>query len=407
MRRTPVSHSSKGLSKNKTDLSIDKSIPRIPPSSSDGSSHVFLVTEENSYELPHDILGGLSTYWEYVFRHRNRWSDSLLAQGNLGTRAMGKLVALGVFKEILTEISRLGIVEVRVPFTEEIHGWAARVLPWEFLLRLATGRRDLVVIRHLDVSPGLIGRDQIQPKKLLFVQSAPGDLAPMYNFETEKWLVQRSLDLDNETFTNPTIQELERKIGSSKPDVIHLAGIDLHEGDSLLKYKGENKEWDGYYVSGSTVEDQRINAMHLGGVLNADGAYGSFVACNFYYSAARVASLAVANGSSAAIGFQGQVDDALAESFFASFYQRWRAHGWDTLQAFREAWSRVAVSQGAGIVLWSRSSLIRRSGVRTIKARTPKILELGADKSHFIKIDIQPNTRINYSLLHNGEGLFR
>src|SRR5580704_543333 len=169
MRRTSVSRPSRNSARHKTDLSVDTSMQRIPPSLSDGSSHVFLVTGENSYELPHDILGGLSTYWEYVFRHRNRWSDSLSAQDNLGTRAMGKLVALGVFQEILAEIRTLGIVEVRVPFTEEIHGWAARVLPWEFLLRLATGRRDLVVIRHLDVSPALIGRNEIQPRKLLFV----------------------------------------------------------------------------------------------------------------------------------------------------------------------------------------------------------------------------------------------
>jgi hypothetical protein len=373
----------------------------------EGSSHVFLVTTENSYELPVDILGGLSTYWDYVSRHRSRWLDSPAAQDDLGNRAVDKLGSLGVIQEALDEISRLGIVEVRVPFTEEVSGWAARTLPWELLLRLATGKRDLVVIRHLDVTQTPLSRGELRPNKLLFVESAPGTLSGIYNFEIERWLVEGSLGLENSWLETPSVGELEDRVCSYKPDVVHLTGIDLHEGDFVQKYKGPDREWDGYYLKGATIRDRRVNAYHLGAILNAYGLSGSFVGCNFFYSAARVASLAVACGAFASIGFQDQVSNALAERFFASFYQRWRGCGWNLLDAFREAWWSVARNRGAGLVLWSRASLIRQQAKSRTKSVSPKPKEITGDTSEVFKIEVQPNPEINYSRLHNGEGLFR
>jgi len=409
MRRTPVKDTSRNSRKTNPGRRVQK--PKSPPLDAppDSSSHVSLLTREGTYEVPHEVIGGLSTYWDYVYRHRNRWWDSAAALHELGIRALKLLADLGVFREYLTEIGRAGLVEVRIPFTDEERGWAARILPWEFLLRLATRRRDLVVIRHLDVSVPGINRMQNAPGKLLFVQSAPGALADMYNFNIEKWLVKGSLDLDDDELEDPTSEELEAKIDSYRPDIIHLAGIDLHEGDYLLDYEGTNKEWDGYYLAGANFEEQRVGAMRLGRILNPGGVNGALVSCNFYYSAARIAALAVANGATAAIGFQDEVDDALAERFFANFYQRWRAHKWNMLEAFEEVWLKVAAEQGAGLVFWSRYSLVRDRQGRVSKSKVPKpkILKLGANKSEAIRVEVQPNTKINYSLLHNGEGLFR
>jgi hypothetical protein len=87
------------------------------------------------------------------------------------------------------------------------------------------------------------------------------------------------------------------------------------------------------------------------------------VSCNFYNSAARVAALAIARGAEAAIGFQDEIDDALAERFFGDLYIRWREGGWDLLQAFRQTLlgmgTGIVKMTGTGIVLWSARSLIR------------------------------------------------
>lgn len=131
-----------------------------------------------------------------MVRHRNRWSDSQEAKQSLAQTAVEHLEKLRITKSILEEIGDAGLVEVQIPYTEESSGWAARTLPWEFLLRAATQKPEFAVVRHLDVSGGC-PKPPGPPSKLLFVQSIPGPPLAAFSFETERCLVEGSLRLNN------------------------------------------------------------------------------------------------------------------------------------------------------------------------------------------------------------------
>lgn len=395
----------------------------LPEASDPGCGPVRLRITGESYEIPGENLGPLAMQWYYMVRHRNRWTDSAEARQSLAQLALAKLETLGITKAAIDAIAAFGLVEVQIPFQTEKRGWAARILPWEFLLRAATRQPELTVVRHLDAKGAHRAAAHV-PSSLLFVESAPGPPLAAFTFDTEWSLVEGSLRLKSTKLENPAADQLKATIAAAKPSVIHLAGFDIHQGDDIYdaynrtmrpdrRIKIEGKpEWDGMYLA-SKIPDQvnRVDAEALAQILNPKGASGAVVTCNFYHSAARVAAMAVAGGCTAAIGFQDFVDDALAERFFASLFQQWRALGWDLLSAFEQAWQRVGLADGrdSGVVLWTRESLLdKRSAVTKLarKAAAPKPLKIGADKQNVVHVRAEPNAEVNYSLLHNGEGLF-
>jgi hypothetical protein len=359
-----------------------------------------------------------------MVRRRSRSAGSAEAQQALAQTALEHLAQLNVTKADLDAIAAEGMVEVRIPYLEENTGWAARILPWEFLLRAATQKSDLTIVRHLQVADGC-SKLPTSPSKLLFVQSTPGPALADFTFDTEKGLVQGSLRLKKkEELNTPTTDNLSARIDAFQPDVIHLSGFDIHQGDDLLEQYNRSvradrqiqpagkQQWDGMYLAGKTSPAERVEAERLGAVLNPKGPSCAVVTCNFYHSAARVAAMAVAKGAAAAIGFQDVVDDSLAERFFASFYQQWRNRNWDLMPAFEAAWKCVGCLDGqdSGVVLWSAVPLLdggRKAVRRKKKVEPPQKLEIGADKRTAVAIRVEPYPEINYSLLHNGEGLFK
>jgi hypothetical protein len=399
--------------------------PEQPPDGGrdPGSGPVTLRTADHHYKVPGELLTPLAMQWYYMVRRRSRWSDSPEARLSLTQTAVENLRPLGVTETILEKIAAAGLVEISVPYQRESFGWASRILPWEFLLRAATQRSDLTVVRHLDVAGGC-SKLPVPPSKLLFVQSTPGPPLTAFSFDTERCLVEGSLRLKNkEELDTPTANILSAKIAAFKPDVIHLAGFDIHQGDDILERYNRSvrpdrqiasegkQEWDGLYLAGVAArEAHRVDSGKLGKILNPQGAGCALVTCNFYHSAARVAAMAVASGSAAAIGFQDVVEDTLAERFYASFFQQWRNCDWDLLGAFEQSWKRVG-GDGAdsGAVLWSAVPLLgarRTAAVRRKKVEAPQPLKIGADKRTAVAIHVKPNPDVNYSLLHNGEGLF-
>jgi hypothetical protein len=87
----------------------------------------------------------------------------------------------------------------------------------------------MIVVRHLCGNDGdkVAARD---PRTFMVVESSPGEL-DRYSFASERRLVESNLKLEKILCVpNPTLEELAEAIKQGKPDVIHLAGIDSHQG---------------------------------------------------------------------------------------------------------------------------------------------------------------------------------
>jgi hypothetical protein len=104
------------------------------------------------HDSPH--LKQLAMYWSYAVRNRVRWSQDESARDAITRRAVDDLSKIGLGAAALDVIANAGIVEVQIPFAKEELGWETRILPWEFVLALATASRregqSLLVVRHLD-----------------------------------------------------------------------------------------------------------------------------------------------------------------------------------------------------------------------------------------------------------------
>jgi hypothetical protein len=398
----------------------------------------------------------LAMQWTYVVRSRQRWSTTPDSAARQAGAASEMLVELGVDGSTQAEIAHAGMVEVAIPWQgDEASGWAERIFPWEYLIAGAThnlrNRQPLSVIRHL-VCPG----PQIPPAaatKVLFVTSCPGPLKAEFEFDSERDLVRRNLKLGSprrddknwKDLKSPTVQELARAMADFRPDIVHLAGVDTHLAETLLPQRDRKFLWqpnDWEEESQGSLEPSSRREVRDGYVLaGRQGLYAAgpeelstlltkahrprLVSMNIGNSAARLASLTVAQGAEAAIGFQDSFDDALSELFFSVLYSNLSRSPatWDLGLAFRVAWERVRAEpthrQGTGVVLWSRTSLIaksqgdavqqqQRAAQRTQPAEKP--LESTAltqvQVSESVSVDVRPFSDINYSVLHNRRRLF-
>lgn len=389
-------------------------------------------------------------HWSYVVRNRKRWAGLPVSVANQTERARSLLTTqLGLAESDLNAIAADGIVEVEIPFMGEASGWEARIFPWEFVLASATREarhgKPLSVMRRL-VVPGRTARVR-KPARVLFVESAPGKLADLFTFDTERDLVRSSLRpraQDWRVLANPTLSSLRATVRQFKPDIIHLAGFDSHQGLRLLAPTPNREQSDtedkaltdsegnrpstpdGYLLA----HDRAVSAGAAGAVVPVDaetlaaalcigGHRPELVVCSLQNSAARIAALAVAHGAQAAIGFQDVFDDDLAELFFASFYRAWRKGGWHLVDGFTEAWKVIreqpASVTGTGIVLWSGRPLVGQGRNETTRQarpsrQAPEVILPGtsADRSGrpVLSFRIEPVKELNYSLLHNRCALF-
>lgn len=382
--------------------------------------------------------------WRAVVRNRRRWADARATREEKARTAQAQLLLLGVEMADLKRLAAARVIEVSVPFTNEESGWEARVFPWEYVLsgaaRSLRSTAALTVVRHLDCSSSTPNSLR-PPQKLLFVESAPGRLLDAYTFDTERRLVTASLNLpQSEVSRDATRAQLRDAVAGFQPEVIHLAGFDAHQAVALSVIKTESQRSikDGYLMATERAEPELVEAESLAETLNGAGATPPvLVGCNLYNSAGRICALTVADGAGAALGFQDEFDDSLAEIFFANFYAAWRTSGWDLLAAFRAAGQSLREQQanlhGTGVVLWSRQSLLERSLITTarrrrrteapaafaidavianadvaaqkLRANQSVLLRPETDRASLL-FDIKPLDELNYSMLHNNRELF-
>jgi len=370
---------------------------------------------------PHEEFQRNAMYWEYVLRNRIRWSQDSTTSQAVTQRALQTLSQIGIDETALTEIAKAGVVEIEIPYTsahEEI-GWELRVFPWEFLLFTGTASKrssPITVIRHVCCTdrPAPAAR---APKKLMVVESAPGKFADMYSFSSERKLVESNLGLSKvQCPRNPTIDKLKELVAGGQPDIVHLAGIDSHQGEQLL-HSASQTTWDGYLMADANGNPSYATAEQLAEALRGSKGHAPLlVSCNFWNSASRVTALIAAETSAAAIGFQDEVGDQVAENFFSKFYFNYRAMDWDLLRAYRLA-IRDMHFGGAIAVLWTSRSLLPdlqhkplQSDADQLRAKRQEYLrkEVPADAEPWEVLDVVLKLKdtINYSLLHNDQSLF-
>jgi len=387
------------------------------------STGIELRIPGKSFPLLPTAPARLSFYWSYVVRSRGRWQDDQSARKGLIDEALQRFVELGLTTDALAEIAKTGTVEISMPYADVDGGWAARILPWEFLLAEATRNqrdgRPLTVVRHLNSSRA--GRPRGTPSSALLVENAAGPIGRAYSFEEELRWMKSQIALDSAALISPTLRQLSSRLVKHNPDVVHLTGVDLHQGQSLRLIDKAEPGIDGLLMAGTDNPIDEVNHDRLGEALNPQGYAGAqLVTFNFFNSAGRVAAAAVEQGAHAALGFQDRIDDEVAERFLAALYREWRSRTWDLLGGFRAAFEGVRQTtplRGTGIVLWTAKGLISSSrapdGAQTITAKTKaepprqsSQQDTTADLHDLLDVRVQPPKSINYSLMHGGKRLF-
>ena len=257
------------------------------------------------------------------------------------------------------------------------------------------------------------------PKKILYVESAPSKLRSTYVFDTEREIFERNFEarpgIQLTKLIAPTLEKLEEEIKTLKPDIIHLAGFDTHQGLRLLK-KGDDEIPDGYLLEGNPEDPAHaVDAVRLGKALTPGNHRPLLVTFSIQNSAARSAAMAVAAGVHHAIGIQDTIDDALIELFYGTFYRTFRRNSWQLHRAFSESWqelrSQSASVNGTGIVLWSETNQIDTSTVaHPTREKVPTWLYTSKPferLDEILQVDVKPLLELNYAQLHNKQPLFK
>jgi len=364
--------------------------------------------------------------WTYIVRNRRRWAEREVSVNEQADRARQFLQRLGMSESARERLAFAGHVEVVIPWTSEAIGWELRIMPWEYVL--SAGTRDLrrgvglSVVRRLDVGGSL--RQLSEQPCALYVQSAVGELADAFDFSAERRMVQSALA--GEQFhecINPTLDELAQAVAVHRPEIVHLAGFDTHQGLALMNDGSAGKVLDGYLLRGATGAVEAVSAQQIAKALTCGTAKPALVTLNLHNSAGRIAPMLISEGIGAALAFQDTFDDALAELFFSSFYHALSMADGDLVLAFDLAWAEMREQprsvQGSGLALWSGTPLLApavsstpttRSQIDDVIAKErAQVLDPASitDLAEVVKVTVEPFTEVNYSLLHNNRGLFK
>jgi hypothetical protein len=366
--------------------------------------------------------------WARIARNRGRWNKADDASAERSRLAQQLLTDLELEPDDLDAIARAQHAEVRIPYVTEERGWEARVLPWEVVLSSATrGLRTgpLTVTRQLSRrSPNGKAAKGI---RVLYVESAPGELGERYEFAGERRMVRsaaKRITTHYDEVRNPTLAKLEATLKSFGPTHVHLAGFDNHQAVALIHgdgYAAELKEFDGYALSDAAGQLQMVDAEDLAAAFRRAGCAPHLVTCNLWNSGARIAPLLVAAGAEAAVGFQDEFDDALAELFVGTLYKAFADKG-ELVPAFAAAHMAVRGQptqiRGSAVVLWSETPLLthglhQRVGrltrgfeERARRVVMPEKVRAGRVDEH-VSVRLEAPEEISYALLHNNRDLFR
>jgi len=376
--------------------------------------------------------------WTYILRSRKRWVSTSDASERQAKTAAQQLIEFGLALRQIQALAKHTKLEVHVSAeASDDETWPARIMPWEYLVTAATGpyrQQALTVSRVLKKKH--VGGSATPPTrpKILYVQSAPGAIAQAYDFSSERALVETYIQAkargEFKEIRTPTLKELRATVKDFRPHIIHLAGVDTHQGAQIIADAGERSanataDWkmDGYLLASPQGSGHCVpaTAQDLAAALTADGACApKLVVFNIENSGTRLASRAVEAGVGTAVGFQDAFDEAAAELFFGTFYAELRETKWNLIDCFGVAWETVRARYptliGTGLVMWSDRPLLapRQKNVSLEKPRLSRTLRtlqpsrVSPEKAaECIRVAVEPVEAINYSVLHNGGELFK
>jgi len=330
------------------------------------------------------IILNMAAHWSYVLRVRTRWAHDAEMREYFGTRALADLEKLGVTVDVIARFASFRHIEV------EFHRWeqvgpdapevvdAASEIPWEYLLSAATrnaGRFESLLVTRCLVNNTKISSSR-SPKRVLFVESAPGRIEAEYEFEDEENRIRAAVNatkFQDRMVTARTLpmRKLAEKVASSSWEAIHVSGIDTHHAAWLIDgfydsfeetevIDDKNCLHDGMILRGDDTSEYPIRYNNLTPMLVGSGKHPQVVTLNLYYSGARTSRELVRGGAHAALGFLDEIDDEFAERFFQAFYWAWCHGGKSIPQAFLTAWQTMDGDRmhGTGIIIWLGRSMV-------------------------------------------------
>ena len=398
----------------------------------------------------HERIVRLAEKWTYRLRSRTRWADDEDIRRDLRTEALEDLDKLGVPKTFVERMASCELAEV------ELHQWnpedeaadriheAAADMPWEYLLSAATRRtgryRSLLITRLFKSTKA---REDVPPppRRVLFVESAPGRLDDVYGFEDERRRIRAATGLPQqqekkqETYigfsSTETLSQVHERVLGDVWDALHVSGVDAHQAAWVVEefYDPESKDAaepvaaedvvpDGMILREANKPERLVPYEELARTLVNPKHLPSLVTLNLYYSGARTAREFVKLGANCAMGFLDEIDDEIAERFFQAFYWEWCRKNKDIPGAFGEAWEKVPNDSlhGTAIVIWMGRSVFdivvdtsRRAKVIAADAAGDGRAIPPASKwrplREMLQVELDIPDEINYSLLHNDRAL--
>jgi hypothetical protein len=332
-------------------------------------------------------IGRMAVHWGYILRVRTRWVGDADIRDSFGEKAFDDLKSLGVGAEKIQRLASTNHIEVQLlPGASAASVLeAVSEIPWEYLLSQATrhvGRfESLLVTRCLPNTSVITPR---RPRSILLVESAPGRIGQIYDFDDEEKRLKAAMDLaeprDLEFSKTEPYTKLKDRLGKRPWEAIHVTGIDTHQAAWLIEdfyakvaRKAEVIDksdylQDGMIIRGDTDSELPVRYDELADLLLKSRKHPSLVTLNLYYSGARTARELVKRGAYAAVGFLDEIDDEFAELFFQALYWSWCRDNRTIPQAFLDAWSKMDADrmQGTSIVIW-----LGRSSVGQPDSKTP------------------------------------
>lgn len=393
-------------------------------------------------ECPQIVFNLYADQYNHIVVNRSRWTSLPDAVERQAGDARDFMWALNAHPNLLIGIADAGLVEVVIDSASDLEG-RVRSFPWEFVVSAATRSyrhgRPLTVARRLLPGQDAVTVDKGAKVHALYVESAPGRLAGLYSFESERALVKGALaDCEWKEVLNPTREQLRKEVKDHKPLIVHLAGFDNHQGRRLAGLP--DAVADGYLLTGRGTDLDPVDAAALADLVVLQGKHRPLlVSCSIWNSGRQVAPALVQKGAGAALGFQDSFNDAMAESFFTAFYRACKTNDWNLAASFVDAWTAIRSASpsllGSGVTLWGSTPLVRDEAVKAKKkAKTPAGARGAGTGSGFISrsgtgdgggdeldpdtlgpagiasallVEIIPEPELNYSLLHNDGELFQ